>query len=95
MTEPLPGQMSIFELPGLYRPPELWECMKTCIHAGGPWDDHFPGRPDIPRCRYPDQVPGMNNGGNMKQKVVNNHVHIWCTLYERGEADGASHKKTR
>ena len=80
----IPGQVSLFDLPGLYEPPELWDCMATCIHAGGPWDDHFPGS-DKRRCRYPDQIPGMSNGRNMISKTIDNRWHCWCRLYERRE----------
>ena len=38
----IPGQVSLFDLPGLAETPPLWDCMETCVHAGGPWDDHFP-----------------------------------------------------
>lgn len=86
MSETIPGQVSLFDLPGLYEPPEMWECMKTCVHAGGPWDDHFPGRPDVPRCNYPSCGAGITNGKWIRQKVRNNLVHFWCVCYGRREA---------
>ena len=79
MTE----QLSMFDLPGLNEPPELWECMKTCVHVGGPLDDFFPGK-NIPRCNYPISVYGTSGKGCC-QEVRNNLVHMWCTLYEKRE----------
>ena len=75
------NQVTIFDLMARVEHPPLWDCMETCVHAGGPWDDHFPGRPDKKRCRYPDHV-GITNGKWMKSKTVNNIWHCWCTLYE-------------
>ena len=79
----IPGQVSLFDLPELTETPQLWECMKTCKHAGGPWDDHFPGKPNMPRCNYPSCGAGITNGKWIKQKTVNNLVHFWCVCYER------------
>lgn len=76
-------QLSIFDLAALREPPELWECMATCVHAGGPWDDYFPGNSKMMRCNYPQQQQGIGySGKNVRQVVRNNRVHFYCILYE-------------
>ena len=74
-------QVTIFDLMARVEQPPLYDCMETCAHAGGPWDDCFPGRPDKKRCRYPDHV-GIRNGKWIKSKLVNNMWNTYCTLYE-------------
>ena len=79
------GQVSLFDLPGLTEIPLLWDCMETCVHAGGPWDDHFPGRPDKPRCNYPSCGAGITNGKWIRERKENNLVRHYCICYEKRE----------
>ena len=72
-------QVTIYDLMARVEHPQLWDCMETCAHAGGPWDDHFPGNPNKRRCRYPDHARVRDW---MKTKKSKNRWYCWCTLYE-------------
>ena len=75
-------QVTISELMARVEPPEMWECMKTCVHAGGPWDDYFPYT-KVKRCKYPIMQPGYGTSGkHIRSKTINNIWHCWCVMYK-------------
>lgn len=73
-------QISILDLePDIMPKPELWECMKSCVHVGEIMD-HFPGT-DKPRCLY-GIMKADTGGKDIIGKVIDNIWHCWCKYYE-------------
>lgn len=74
------GQMTIFDFQGnVTLAPEMWDCMKSCEHAGENMDK-FPGT-NVDRCLY-----GIFLGNDMiSEQDAKGKVHFWCRYYKPRE----------
>lgn len=74
------GQMSIYYFEKI-DPPPVWDCMKTCKHAGEHWDT-FPAS-NKRRCRYGAFQPGIGTSGlDWYERVKDNISTFYCIFYE-------------
>lgn len=64
--------------------PEMWECMKTCAHAGE-ITDHFPGTNRV-RCLYGISKDRCS-GNDMFSKLIDNRWYCWCKYYEEARVN--------
>ena len=73
------GQKSIFDYGT--DPPELWECMRTCKHAGEITGTFPTGEK---RCEYGEYQDGNGTSGNDHYQKVDSRsvVHFYCKYYE-------------
>lgn len=79
-----PVQLSLLDCaPQLVRQihPELWECMKTCVHYGE-FMDRFPLDKDGERCAYGRQMDGTSGNDVFRVTDVAGTVHFYCKYYK-------------
>ena len=68
--------------------PKRWSCMKTCANftneLPGGGRDYFPGT-GSPRCTYAYWRGYGVSGKEIKDRLIDNVWHTWCTLYKPKE----------